>query len=89
MRDAYYILLQKYHIQDTLGRISTLSYSRKTAILVNLLSDYIPSIINMALNDYEVRYINIHRVDLKIIQNVLKGLCKKYKSQMFEKMKEN
>jgi hypothetical protein len=86
MRDTYYKILTKFGIQDTLSEIQNLSYSRKTSILLLLLNYYDASIVNMALNDYKVRYINIHRVDLHIIQKILTGLCTKYKNKLFKKL---
>lgn len=77
MRNEYYKLITKNGIQDTLFLVETLSYSQKCKIINSLISKYDSSTINRALNTYEFEYIKRDRVKILLIENALKGICKR------------
>ena len=81
MREIYYMMLKEFSLNDTLSNIPELPFTKKIKMLRILLENNKPESINMALIDYQINYINLKRVDLKIIMNVLKGLCNKYKKK--------
>jgi len=76
LRDVYYNLLSSNQIRDFFSNFNELSYSKKILILENLLKEFSSDVINRALNSYECNYFRVHRVDLRIIDKVLKGLCR-------------
>ena len=78
MKEKYYELLKQYGIADTLILLSELSYTRKFNLIEFLIKSYTPITINKALNDYQIKYININRVELRMMKGILIGFCKKY-----------
>ena len=78
MKEKYYELLKLYGIADTLILLSELSYTRKFNLIEFLIKSYTPITINKALNDYQIKYININRVELRMMKGILIGFCKKY-----------
>ena len=76
MRKEYYAFLEKTRIRDLLSLIDEIPYSKKLSIVQNLYEKYNVSIINQAFNDYQQNY--LYRVDLRILENVLKGICNRY-----------
>lgn len=81
MRQKYYELLKKYNIRDCLFLVEDLSYSRKFKIIDNLLKSYSPETINQSLNCYEFNYIRLNRVNIILIENILKNNCKRISTQ--------
>lgn len=77
MRSEYYQFLKKYNIADILSEIEDISYTFKLNILKELIQSFSPEKINMALNNYKIDYINIERIDLFKLKNVLIFYCKK------------
>ena len=76
MRKEYYAFLEKTRIRDLLSLINEIPYSKKLVIVQNLHEKYTVSVINQAFNDYQQNY--MYRVELRILENVLKGLCNRY-----------
>lgn len=76
MREEYLKLIREKQIQDSLSWIEDMPYSRKIAILEDLLKVYEIKIINRSLAQYEDRYIKAHRVVPVLVRNILVSLCK-------------
>lgn len=76
MRKEYFDLLIKNNLPNTLGEIQELAYSKKIKIIEELLNKFELRKVKIALNMYKQNYIDIGRVDLMLIKNILKGLCK-------------
>ena len=79
MRDNYYKFLNKTGIINYLDNITELSYSKKFIILENLYKEFNVEQINKALVMYKKRYIDIGRVNLLSLRNILKGMCNIFK----------
>ena len=78
MRKDYYNLIKEYGLSDILSEIQNISYTKKQIILSSLLETYSPQTLNMALNDYKIKYIDLNRVDVFRLKNTLKYFCKKF-----------
>lgn len=76
MRKEYYTFIQEKGIRDFLSLIDEIPYSKKLKIVQNLCSRFTVLSINQAFNDYQINYVK--RIDLRIIEKILIGLCKKY-----------
>ena len=81
MRDNYYKFLNKTGIINYLDNIEELSYSKKFIILENLYKEFNVEQINKALVMYKKRYIDIGRVNLLSLKNILKGMCNLFKEE--------
>ena len=81
MRDNYYKFLNKTGIINFLDNIEELSYSKKLKILEELNKEFKAEEINKALVMYKKRYIDIGRVNLMSMKNILKGMCKIFKGE--------
>jgi len=77
MKKDYYKLLIEKNLIDVFRDIPELSFSFKRKILENLLSKYNSYIVNLALLDYEEKYIRQNRVNFNKLKNTLIYLCKK------------
>ena len=77
MRDKYYTFLSDNRISDTFIHIPEISYTKKLNILQSLFTIYTNEQINKALNEYELNYIRLNRIDIKLIFNTLKGIIQR------------
>lgn len=77
MKSDYYTFITSKGISDTLSYLTDIPYSKKHKILENLYCKFSVDVINNTLREYQTNYINLHRVRLNIVENVLIGLCKK------------
>ena len=75
-REDYKNFLKINSLNDTLSLIKELSYSRKYAILEQLIKKYSSDVINKALNTYHLDYIRPERVSLVMLPPLLIYLCK-------------
>lgn len=78
MRDNYLKYISNNNIPDILSRIPDLKYSKKLEYVKWLFDTYGGMITNLTLLEYEREYIDIKRVNLFIIENVLKSLANRY-----------
>jgi len=78
-RKVYNDFIKRHSIHNTLGDIPELSYTKKFSILSDLQVIYPVDVINRALNDYRVNYIDLKRVDLSRVKNTLVYYCNIYK----------
>jgi hypothetical protein len=76
MRQKYYKYLFENSIVNYLDSIEELSYSKKLQILKELTNKFSIESINKALIKYKQNYIEIGRVEIPKLKNILKGLCK-------------
>lgn len=81
MKEAYYQTLQKNKLADILFEVKIIPYSSKNRILKELLNDYSPEQINMALNEYKINYIDLNRVEIFKLKNILKYYCKNFEEK--------
>lgn len=79
-KDKYFQLLYKNKLPDIFHVIPELSYTQKLKIVQNLLQKYPPLIVEHALCEYDMYYIQNDRVNLEIIFSVLKGICERIKN---------
>jgi len=81
MKERYYNLINKYNIHDIAILIAELSYSRLYNILLDLLYkfNYDISLINKSLELYKTNYIDLNRVEIYKIRNILIYYCKEYR----------
>jgi hypothetical protein len=80
MRTEYYNLIKEKSISDILSEIDFLSYSYKKNLLELLLKRYNPLTINLALNEYKLRYIDCKRIDTNKLRGQLIYYCKQFNS---------
>ena len=86
-REQYFDLLKKHRLLDTLSLLDQLSYSEKLRIIENILFDdkgqkqFSSTEINLALQNYELNYIRVHRVNIRALKNTLYGLCKMFREK--------
>jgi hypothetical protein len=80
MRSDYYNFIKQESISDILSEIDFLSYTQKQKLIEHLLKSYSVLTINLALNEYKIRYIDSNRVDTKKIKGHLIYYCKQFKS---------
>ena len=80
-RNDYNALLHYEKLPNVLGLVEELPYSRKLKIIEKLLRKYKKENIIVALEEYKNRYINIDRVNIFTIENILIGLCEKRKKE--------
>ena len=76
MRTEYFWIIEKHSIDDVLGELDNLPYSRKFQILQKLLLEFPRSVVNISLMKYKENYINKNRVDYIRMENMLKFYCK-------------
>jgi len=74
MRSEYYKFLSDNKLSDMFSHIPELSYSYKLIVLKELIAHYTIEQVNMALNEYELNYIKLNRVDIGKLPNTLKGI---------------
>lgn len=78
MREEYLKFISDNNIPDVLSMIKDLPYSKKLEYVKWLLDEFGLTITNMTLLEYERQYIDIKRVNLLIMENVLKSLAGRY-----------
>lgn len=77
MRSVYYQYIKDNQLNDILGYITEISYSRKMSILQGLQKDFDSKTIRLSLNKYDIEYIKKDRVRINLIYNTLKGICRR------------
>ena len=77
MRTPYYQYIKDNQLNNILGYITEISYSKKMSILQGLQKDFDSKTIRLALNKYDVEYIKKNRVRINLIYNTLKGICQR------------
>ena len=80
-RNDYNAILYYEKLPNVLGLVEELPYSRKLKIIEKLLRRYKKENIIVALEEYKNRYIDIDRVNIFTIENILIGLCEKRKKE--------
>ena len=80
-RNDYNAILYYKKLPNVLGLVEELPYSRKLKIIEKLLRRYKKENIIVALEEYKNRYIDIDRVNIFTIENILIGLCEKRKKE--------
>lgn len=76
----YCNLIKKNSINNILLFITEISYSKKYNIINKLLNQYDFNTINKALNVYKLDYIDLNRIELIRIYQILKYYCERYKN---------
>lgn len=76
MRQEYYKYLFDNYLSNYLDEIEDLSYSKKLKILKELKEKFSAESINRALVKYKMNYIDLKRVEIPKLKNILKGMCK-------------
>lgn len=75
MKDKYFELTNHLGISTILELIDELSYTKKFKIIDMLVENYRDvDLINSILEEYKYSYINPSRVNIVIIENVLKNI---------------
>ena len=83
MREKYYDLINQYNIFDTLAEIDELSYSAKIKLIQTLIDkQFSINAIKMALYEYKINYIDVQRINLITMTNIIEGLVKKYAQKL-------
>ena len=80
-RNDYNAILYYEKLPNVLGLVEELPYSRKLKIIEKLLRRYKKENIIVALEEYKNRYINIDRVNIFTIENILIGICEVIKNE--------
>ena len=76
-KQRYYEIIQhrNHMFNDVLKEIPELSYSKKLEIIEYLIKLHTVKQIKKGLDMYKKSYIDIGKVDLRMIKTVLSGLC--------------
>jgi IS1 family transposase len=74
----YKKFIKENNIEDVLSFLNYMTYSSRLRLLQNLMQNFKVEIINMALREYYISYIQLERDNRMVIKNILKGLCNKY-----------
>lgn len=77
MRAVYYQYIKDNQLNDILGYITEISYSKKLSILKGLKEHFDSKTIRLSLNKYDMEYIKKDRVRINLIYNTLKGICQR------------
>jgi len=77
MREEYFNLIQKEKLPDIFSSIFEMKYSLKYNTIKEVLDKYTNKVVTNALFEYQRDYIDLNRVNLSLIKNHIKYLCKK------------
>ncbi len=78
MKTGYYRLIQDRGINDVLYLIPEIPYSKKINILKELIKNFPVDVINRSLDTYKTEYIDLNRVLIYKLKNVLIYYCRRY-----------
>ena len=81
IRHQYFSIIKEKNLPNVLGIIPEISYSKKLKILTDLLGRFDEYDVKIALNLYKQNYIDLHRVQILYLKNVLVSLCNDYKTK--------
>jgi hypothetical protein len=77
-KQEYYKLLFENSLMNYLDLIEQLSYTQKLNLVKNILKNHSSRSLNLALQDLKGRYIDLGRIQIPMLKNLLIGLVKKY-----------
>ena len=80
-RIIYMQLLKMHKLPNVLGIIDEMPFSRKLKILKKLLLKFSNKEITIGLNEYKRNYIDVDRVNIFTIENILVGICEVIKNE--------
>ena len=80
-RNDYNALILYESIPNVLGLIDEIPYSKKLKIIEKLVKRYNRKKIIIALNEYRERYINLNRINIFTIENILISMCEELRKE--------